>query len=111
MPVTVTLGRDCVITGFDNASVRSVTWSSSAKEVECQPFGGRAIVRHNCGYDCVVDIEMLQDGGAVNTLQSGATMSISGSGYSGQFVVTNVVRSEPLDDVVSIRVTAKLTFP
>jgi hypothetical protein len=110
MPIQ--LGRDCTITGVDNFAVRNVVWSSSAKEYEFQPFGLRPVYRFNCGYDATVDIDLvMDDGGPQAALQSGENIAISGSGYSGEWIVTNVVRSEPLDDVVSLRVTAKLAYP
>jgi hypothetical protein len=109
----VTLGKDCTITGtgIDNAYVRTVTWQQTAKEVEYHPFGQRYIFRHTCGFDLTAEIDMLADLGVTASLQTGDSISISGSGYGGLFKVVNVTREEPLDGVVAIKVTAKLGLP
>jgi hypothetical protein len=109
--LNIVLGKDCVLTGshIENDYVRNVSYQQSAKTVEYQPFGQRAVCVHNAGYDCTIEVEMLKDTGAQAKLQTGDEITISGSGYSGSFVIVNVNRDEPLDGAVSVRITAKLT--
>lgn len=110
--MAVELGKDCVIScgGMSLGSVRSVTWVQSAKEIEVHPFGTRSVCKWSCGYEASVDIEFIQDPGYGGFLGSGQTVQIDGSGYSGVFVITNIARTEPLDDVVTVVVTAKVAI-
>jgi len=104
-----TLGKDCTVSvgGVANSNVRSVTWSSSAKELEVQPFGVARIGKYVVGYEGTVEVEFVDDPMLWSSLESGTTMNISGTGGGGSFVITNITRSEPLDDVVLVRVQAK----
>ncbi len=110
--MAVALGKDCTISvgGTALGAVRSVTWVQSAKEVEVHPFGTKSVCKWSCGYEASVDIEFIEDPGYGGMLGTGETVSISGSGYSGTFVITNIARSEPLDDVVTVVVTAKVAI-
>jgi hypothetical protein len=99
------LGKDCSIavgTWIANAIVRDVSWNSSAKSVEYQPFGQRKICTHTTGYTCSLEVTCTEDPGMQAAIASGETVSVtSGSGYSGVFKVVNVSRSEPLDGLVT----------
>jgi hypothetical protein len=106
--MAVTLGKDCTITGIgNNTQVRSVSVSMSAKEVESHPFGQRGVYSRCIGHTTTVDIEFVDDPSVWSTLANGSLVTISASGASGSFVVTNITRNEPLDDVVTVNVTAK----
>jgi hypothetical protein len=104
-----TLGKDCtvIVGGVANSNVRSVTWSASAKELEVHPYNSMRIGSWTTGYERTVEIEFLDDPSLWSTLEMGTKIQISWSGGSGSFVITNITRSEPLDDAVTVRVQAK----
>lgn len=109
MPIL--LGKDCTISGggLDNACVRDVAFTLQAKEVEWQPLGGKDAFVWNAGFQFTIEVELLANGGESfsSELQSGDTVTISGSGYSGTMVITAVSRAEPLDGAVTYRVQFK----
>lgn len=110
--MAVTLGKDCSISGVgSNAVVRSVTISTSAKEIECHPFGTRTVYAHAVGHSTTIDVEMIDDPNLWNALRAGTAISISAAGGTGSFIVTGITRNEPLDDVVTMNITAKSAFP
>lgn len=99
-----TLGKDSILTGVDNLSVRSVSWSHNARTIEHQPFGSYDVYVLNVGQSQTVQIEFLEDPGL--DLYSKLTLG----GYrGGTYIVTDITCNEPLDDVVTYQVTAKFT--
>lgn len=104
MAVTYTLGKDCTITGVTNTNVRNVTATVEAAQVDKTTRGAAARKYLTGMKDATIEIEMLDGAPAV-----GATLTIShaNSGLSGDFVVTQVQRQEPLEDVVVYNVTCK----
>ena len=107
-----TLGKDCTVSigGVTGTTVRSVSYSSSVKELEVQAFGGYKICHYPIGFDGTVEIEFVDDPGLWQTLENGTPIQISGSGLSGTFLITSINRSEPLDDVVTVRIQAKYSL-
>ena len=109
--MAITLGSNCVITGVGlNAAVRSVTASVSAKEIECAPFGTRTVYAYAVGHLTTVDVELIDDPSLYANLRAGTAITITATGVSGRFIVTNITRNEPLDDVVTVNITAKSSF-
>lgn len=108
------LGKDCTIavgSYIANGIVRDVSWTGTAKKVEFQPFGQRAVYTHNCGYSLAVEVACNEDAGMQSPLMTGEKVSVSSaSGWSGTFVVTNASRSEPLDGLVTTTVQMEMAL-
>jgi hypothetical protein len=103
----VTLGRDCTLSfggGSVNATVRDATYSASARGIQFQPFGQRRIRTHTTGYSEQFEVVFTDDPGLWTALKEGTIVAVSGTGLTGNFVVMDVQRSEPLDDIVTHRV-------
>jgi len=104
MAVTYQLGKDAVITGVTNADVRNVSATVEASQIDTTRRTNTSR-KYKTGFkDATIEIEMLD-----NPPASGATLGIehANSGLEGDFLVTSVVKSEPLDDVVTFKVTCK----
>jgi hypothetical protein len=105
----IVLGKDCTISGggIDNAVVRNVSVNSSAKEIDTQPFGQRVSYKYATGHETTLEVDLVEDPDLWTTLRSGEVVSVTGSAANGDFIVTGIARNEPLDDVVTVRVTLK----
>lgn len=110
----VTLGKDCTITvggvGSINNMVRSVSYAVTAKEIELHEFGSLYSATAICGHTLQVDMELVADPSLHGNVMSGEIVTITGSWASGNYVITNAQRQEPIDDVVTISITAKGTI-
>lgn len=104
MAVTYTLGKDAVITGVTNTNVRNVTATVEAAKVDKTTRGATSRKYLTGMKDVTIEIEMLDGAPAV---KAELTISHANSGLSGTFIVTQVQRQEPLEDVVSWNVTCK----
>lgn len=102
---TYTLGKDAVITGVTNTSVRSVTATVEGSQIDQTKRGDTSRKFRSGWKEATIEIEMLDSPPA-----SGAEIVIThnNSGLGGTFIVTNVTESQPLDDVVTYQVTCKM---
>jgi hypothetical protein len=100
--MAVTLGKDVTITGLSNA--RSVTVNNTANEVDVTKFGDtsrkfvKALIEQTVEVECV-------DAPGKNV---GETFTLGGATTGNVlYVVTSVVKNEPIDDIVTFTVTAQ----
>jgi hypothetical protein len=106
------LGKDCLIEGggISNDAVRDVAVSYSSKTIESSPFGQRGVASYPVGWDCTLEIELIEDPQLYDNLIEGTAVNITGQ-YGGRYIVAGITRNEPLDDVVTVRVTLKTALP
>jgi hypothetical protein len=111
--MAATLGKNCTFSGagISNQMVRSVSCSLTAKELETQPFGGRAAYRYATGWEGALEVELIEDPNLYATLQTGAKVTVGSGPFTGLFIVAGINRTEPLDDAVTVRVTLKPAIP
>lgn len=101
---TILLGKDVTITGVSNA--RSCTVTSSASEIDVTKFGDanrkyrRGLIEQSIEVECVDD----------PSVEAGDTFTISGTQTGDvSYICTGVVRDEPLDDIITYKVSGKKT--
>lgn len=101
---TILLGKDVNISGVSNA--RSCTVTSSGSEIDVTQFGDssrkyrRGLIEQSIEIECV-------DNPGVN---AGDTFSIGGTQTGdATYICTGVVREEPLDDIITYKVSGKRT--
>jgi len=113
--MSVTLGKDCSVSvGGAITSARNVSFTSTAKTIDVDPYGARDFPVYSVGYDTTVVVEFNDDtpaDGIWANLQNGAQISVSGGAGSWSFdaVVTSISETDPLDGVATFTVEAKLT--
>lgn len=113
--MAITLGKDCSISiGGNIASARSVTISESARTIDIEAFGSRAVEVYSTGYDATVSVELNDASHAsslFSNLQQGTSVSVSGGtgGWSFQAVVTGISETFSVDGVATLMVEAKMT--
>ena len=113
--MSITLGKDCSVSvGGTVAGARNVSFTSTAKTIDIDPYGARDFPVYSVGYDTTVAIEFNDNTSASalwSALQTGALMSVSGGagGWSFSAVVTGISETDPLDGVATFTVEAKLT--
>lgn len=102
---TYTLGKDATISGITNTTVRSVTATVEGSQIDVTRRGHTERKFKSGFREATIEAEVIDSPPTV-----GATLTVShtNSGLSGQFIVTNVTKNEPLDDVVSYNVTMKM---
>jgi hypothetical protein len=100
--VAITLGKDVTITGLTGA--RSVTVNNSAAEVDVTKFGDTARKFKKAMIEQTVEVECVDDPG----VDAGVSFSLGGvaTGYSVEYIVTSVARSEPIDGISTFTVSA-----
>ena len=99
MPVT--LGKDVTITGVANA--RSVTVNNSAAEIDVTKFGDASRKFRKALIEQTVEIECVDDPG----VNAGDTFTLSGPSTGNvDYIVTSVVRSDPIDGIRTYTVSA-----
>lgn len=105
----IVLGRDCTFSGagINNSAVRNVSVSISAIEVTGQRFGVRPAYHWGVGWDATLEVEVLEDPQQYTNLEFGTPVQVTSGPLTGQFIVAGINRSEPLDDVATVRVTLK----
>jgi len=103
----LTLGKDCTLSFAGNdvtAIVRDAVYNSAAETIKFQPFGQRRFRNYSIGYSEEFEVVFVDDPNLWTTLRNGSVVACSGSAGSGDFVVLDVQRGEPLDDIVTFRV-------
>jgi hypothetical protein len=114
--VAITLGKDATISigGVPPVGVRNVTWSSTARTIDIEPYGVRAHPVYSVGFDATLQME-LNDGASVGTLitalNDGTQVTVSGGvgAWSLYAVITSVTESASVDGVITFQVEAKGT--
>lgn len=103
MAVTYSLGKDAVLSGI-TGEIRTVTATVEGNPIDTTARG-QTRRRYKLGMkDATIEVEVLN-----NPPGAGSDVEIAhpNSGLSGTFVVTTVVKAEPLEDVVTFNVTLK----
>jgi len=99
--MAVTLGKDVVITGVNNA--RSVTVNNSAAEIDVTKFGDTARKFRKALIEQTIEVECVDDPG----VEAGATFTLAGTNTGNtQYIVTSVVRADPVDGIQTYTVSA-----
>jgi hypothetical protein len=99
---TYSLGKDAVLTGVGGA-IRDVTATIEADQIDVTARGDATRKFKAGAGDMTVEIECLEDPPA-----AGDEVTIGGDVIAaGTFIVTSVARSEPIDDVMSYKVSCK----
>lgn len=109
MPATIGLGKNQTITGVTNTKVRAVTITSEGPQIDCTKRGD-AVRKYLTGFkDQTIEVEFLED----PELEVGddTPIQITAGHASGYFYVMSIVKSEPLDDVVTWKASLKRTNP
>jgi hypothetical protein len=113
--VAITLGKDCSISvGGAVAGARNVSFTSTAKTIDIDPYGARDFPVYSVGYDTTVVVEFNDNTSATGiwtNLQNGSLISVSGGagGWSFDAVVTGISETDPLDGAATFTVEARLT--
>jgi hypothetical protein len=113
--MAVTLGKDCSVSvGGAITSARNVSFTSTAKTIDIDPYGSRGFPVYSVGYDTTVVVEFNDNtsaGGIWTNLENGSQISVSGGAGSWSFdaVVTGISETDPIDGVATFTVEAKLT--
>ena len=107
--MAVTLGKDCTFSGGGilNSSVRETSLSFAAREIETSPFGVRAHFKYPIGYEAILEVEVVEDPDLYNALRNGTVIDVTSTAISGRFFIANISRNEPLDDIVTVKLTLK----
>lgn len=113
--MSITLGKDCSVSvGGTVTGARNVSFTSTAKTIDVDPYGARGFPVYSVGYDTTVMVEFNDNTSAGflwSSLQGGALISVSGGAGSWSFdaVITGISETDPLDGVATFTVEAKLT--
>lgn len=100
----ILLGKDATISGVSNA--RSCTVTSSASEIDVTKFGDTARKYRRGLIEQSIEVECVDDPG----VEAGDTFTISGTNTGDvTYICTGVVRDEPLDDIITFKVSGKKT--
>lgn len=101
---TILLGKDVTISGVANARSASVT--ASASEIDVTKFGDTSRKYRRGLIEQSIEVECIDDPGVV----AGDTFAISGTNTGDvTYICTGVVRDEPLDDIITYKVSGKKT--
>lgn len=113
--MAITLGKDATVSvGGSVVGVRNVTFSSSARTIDIEPYGERNSQVYSVAYDASLSME-LNDGQSVGTIltaiNDGRQVTVSGGvgGWSFYAVITSVTEQASVDGVVTFQVEAKMT--
>ena len=99
--MAVTLGKDVVITGVNNA--RSVTVNNSAAEIDVTKFGDTARKFRKTLIEQTIEVECVDDPGVA----AGDTFTLAGTTTGNTlYIVTSVVRADPVDGIRTYTVSA-----
>lgn len=102
--VTVTLGKDVVITGVSNA--RSCTVTNSASDVDVTKFGDTSRKFRKALIEQTIELECVDAPG----VSIGGTFTISGTTTgNATYICTNVAESQPLDGIITYTVSGSRT--
>jgi hypothetical protein len=106
MSVSISLGKDAVITGVSNA--RSCTVSSSASEIDVTKFGDTSRKFRKAMIEQTVELECVDAPGVT----IGGTFTLGGTTTgSATYIVTNITESDPLDGITTFTVSGSRTTP
>ena len=101
---TILLGKDVTISGVSNARSASVT--ASASEIDVTKFGDTSRKYRRGLIEQSIEVECVDDPGVA----AGDTFTISGTNTGDvTYICTGVVRDEPLDDIITYKVSGKKT--
>lgn len=101
---TILLGKDVTISGVNNA--RSCTVTASASEIDVTKFGDTARKYRRGLIEQSIEVECVDAPG----VDAGDTFTISGTQTGNvTYICTGVVRDEPLDDIITYKVSGKKT--
>lgn len=104
MSVNVTLGKDVVITGVNNA--RSCTVTNSASDVDVTKFGDTSRKFRKALIEQTIELECVDAPGVT----IGGTFTITGtSSGNATYICTNISQSQPLDGIVTYTVSGTRT--
>lgn len=104
MSVNVTLGKDVVITGVNNA--RSCTVTNSASDVDVTKFGDTSRKFRKALIEQTIELECVDAPGVT----IGGTFTITGtSSGNATYICTNIAQSQPLDGIVTYTVSGTRT--
>jgi hypothetical protein len=107
MPATIGIGKDQTISGIVNTKVRSVTITSDGPQIDCTKRGD-AVRKYLTGFqDQTIEVECLEDPGL--TVGGATPIQVTAGHATGYFYVMSVNKTEPLDDVVTWKVSLKRT--
>jgi Tfp pilus assembly protein PilW len=102
--VTVSLGKDAVITGVANA--RSATVTNSASDVDVTKFGDTSRKFRKALIEQTIELECVDDPGVT----IGASFTISGTSTGdASYICTNIAKSYPLDGITTYTVSGSRT--
>lgn len=102
--MAVTLGKNVTVSGISNA--RSVTVNNSGNEVEVTKLGDTRRKYVKAMIEQTVEVECVDAPGVAN----GSTFTLSGTTTGNvKYMVTNVVRNEPIDGIITYTVSASRT--
>ena len=102
--VTVTLGKDVVISGVSNA--RSCTVTNSASDVDVTKFGDTSRKFRKALIEQTIELECVDAPG----VSIGGTFTISGTTTgNATYICTNVAESQPLDGIITYTVSGSRT--
>lgn len=105
--ITPALGKDQVITGITNTTVRSVSITTDGPQIDATKRGDTQR-KFKAGFkDQSVEVECAEDPGK----SPGDKVTLSAGHASGTFKVMSVTRNEPLDDIITWTVSLKRTNP
>lgn len=114
--MAITLGKDATITvgGGDPVGVRNVTFASSARTIDIEPYGERNAQVYSVAYDATLSMDVNDGesvGAIITALNDGRQVSVSGGVGSWSFpaVITSVTETASVDGVVTFQVEAKMT--
>jgi hypothetical protein len=99
--MAVTLGKDVIITGVDNA--RTVTVTNSAAEVDVTKLGDISRKFRKAMIEQTVEVECVDDPG----VEAGDTFTLVGAGTGNvEYIVTSVAEADPIDGIKTFTVSA-----
>lgn len=99
--MAITLGKDVTITGVTGA--RSVTVNNSAAEIDVTKFGDTSRKFRKALVEQTVEIECVDDPG----VSAGGTFTLGGTSTGNVlYIVTSVVRNDPIDGIATFTVSA-----
>lgn len=102
--MAVTLGKNVTVTGISNA--RSVSVSNSGNEVEVTKLGDTRRKYLKAMIEQTVEVECVDAPGVA----TGSTFTLSGTTTGNvKYMVTSVVRNEPIDGIITYTVSASRT--
>lgn len=102
--VTVTLGKDVVITGVTNA--RSCTVTNSASDVDVTKFGDTSRKYRKALIEQTIELECVDAPG----VSIGGTFTIGGTTTgNATYICTNIAKSSPLDGIETYTVSGSRT--